>query len=302
MKNVDSLMIISTGRDTLFHIYNKSGKQIYSFGKVGKGPKEFMDATLIYDANEKDDTISLFAYDSNLLKYSKINLNKSKETNGIVVDAEYEFPVELRGINDVYYINEDTLAGIYSDNFYKKLDGKWGGFYYYPKSKKFETFTLLNLTIEPYELMPSINLNSRLSSLAPNRRKIAVVNVHTPILEIIKIGSKQPKKYYLGFKPSTYTYNLKDFKNDEVTQYYTFVATTNKSIYLLYANHAYSTEKRVAKIQVIDWEGNPKAEYLIPKEYGLGMFTVDEKDSVIYGLSYSNDSIYKFNFGEKSEE
>jgi hypothetical protein len=301
LKSIDSLIVISTGQDTLFHIYNTSGKQIYSFGEVGKGPKEFAEATLIYDANKENGTINLFADNPDLLKSSKINLNKSKEMDGIVVDAEYEFPAELRGIDNVYYINEDTLAGIYSDNFYKKLDGKWGGFYYYPKTKKLETFSLLNLTLEPYELMPAINLNSRLSSLAPNRKKMAVVNVHAPVLEVIEIGAKQPIKYYLGFKPSTFTYNLDDFKNDKVTQYYTFVATTNKYIYLLYANHAYTTEKMEAKIQVIDWDGNPKAEYVIPKEYDLGMFTVDENDSVIYGLSYSNDSIYTFNFGEKSE-
>ena len=35
-----------------------------------------------------------------------------------------------------------------------------------------------------------------------------------------------------------------------------------------------------------------------PKEYGINLFLVDEKRSTFYGLSYSNDAIYKFKYGQ----
>lgn len=293
---IDSLFVLSTIQDTLIHIYDTDENFISSFGKIGRGPNEFSNVPFINFASSKDNFNSIYSLDRQLLKVNVINLNSSIVENKLIMDNEIELPSELVGTQTVFFVDDEKIIGIYDDKFYRALDQRRGGFYYFPYSETFEIIELHNLQIDPYEVMPATNINSRIAVSSPDGSKFAIVLTYSPLLEIFDTGSTTPKRYYLGSTTPQNIFELESFKDEELIEYYTFIDSSDKYIYLLFSGNHYSETPLENKIQVIDWDGNPIKEYIIPQNYGLNMFKVDEENSTIYGLSYSNDAIYKFNF------
>jgi hypothetical protein len=186
-----------------------------------------------------------------------------------------------------------------TDRFYNQLDQLRGGFYYYPGSDKVETFPLYNLEIESEEsnnVIPAMNLNSRVSAISPDRSKFATVMMHYPGLEIFNVGSKTADRYLLDPKPPSVTFDLVSYNLNEILAYYTFLDATNNYIYLQYSGVNDRSSVHETRIQVMDWNGNPQAQYVIPAKYSLAMFTVDEKNKRFYGVSHINDAIYQFDY------
>lgn len=298
LNQIDSLIVVSTERDTIFHIYDKNENYITGFGQKGRGPNEFVRAPVIEDIIKQDNIVKAFAYDGIRKELVTINMTTSIDSSKLIVEKRLSLPIELRGAFDFFHINNKTLLGIYDDRFNKQLDERRGGYYYYPKLDTFKTFPLFNLKIRPYEIMPAMNINARMPAVSPDRGKLAVIMMHYPGLEIFDIKSHSLTRYLLDPNPPRDTFDLKAFKKGEVTEYYPFIYSTNSYIYLLYTGHTASDYKYETKIQIMDWNGNPHAQYLIPAKYALSMFVVDEKNQHFYGLSYPNDAIYKFDYGE----
>ncbi|MTI88315.1 MAG: hypothetical protein FH748_10135 [Balneolaceae bacterium] len=301
LKKIDSLLVVSTEADTLIKVYDENENFVSGFGRIGRGPNEFSSPPFISEGIIKGDKKYIFAYNSQLNKLNVIDLNKTIKSNKIVSLKEYEFPSDLMGVSNIFYVNEDTLMGMYSDHFYKKLDGKKGGFYYFPKTKKFETFELTNLTIDPFSTIDESNLNARFPILSRDRKTFALLMRYAPIFEILDVGSKSVNTFYIESYPETYVYSLEAYRDFELTNYYDFAYSGEKYIYILYKGKPFSLEPKKSKIQVLDWDRNPIAEYIVPKEYGLSLFAVDEDKKVLYGLSYRNDAIYRFYYGDADE-
>lgn len=300
MERIDSLLILSKLQDPLIKIYNNENfNHIADFGRTGRGPNEFATPPMVRDYVKEGDGTSIFAYNQSLHKWLKIDLEASMEANEIILNKAYDFPVELRGAGQIFYVSDTMMMGVYDDHFYKQLDGLRGGFYYYPEAGKVQTFPLFNLDIEPEEpnnVMPATNINARMSAISPDRSRFVTVMVNYPGLEIFDVGSNSSTRYMLDPDPPPVTLDLKTYEQGEFIQYYNYIKATNDYIYLSKTgildrnwDSAYET-----RIQVIDWEGNPQAQYVIPSKYSLAMFTVDEKNERFYGISHSNDAAYQF--------
>lgn len=302
MEHIDSLLILSKLQDPLINVYrDENYNHIADFGRTGRGPNEFTTPPFVRHYLKEGDETNIFAYNQSLLKWLKIDLEASMEANEIILNKAFDFPAELRGAGQIFYVNDTMIMGVYDDHFYKKLDGLRGGFYYYPETGEVETFPLYNLSIEPNEpdnVMPATNFNARTSSISPDRSKFATVMVNFPGLEIFGVGSDSPTRYLLDADPPPATLDLKTYKQGEFIQYYNYIETTNNYIYLLKTgildknwDSAYQT-----RIQVIDWKGNPQAQYIIPDKYSIAMFVVDEKNERFYGISHINDAAYIFDY------
>lgn len=301
ISQIDSLIIISTMQDTLIHIYDKKENLIARLGIRGRGPGEFNTPPFIRDAIKVDSTIKIFYHNNQLNTYVSINVTASLDSNKVIIGKIYKLPGQLVGTTRAFYIDSSTIAGMYDDQFYQQLDGRRGGFYYYTKSDTFETFSLYNLKIKPLEVLPATNVNARTSAISPDHSKLAFVMSNSPKLEIFQVGSTKPHRFLLDSNPPKDIFDLKTFKERENIEYYRYVDVTNNYIYLLYSGfrHNERDEAHQTRIQVLDWEGNPQAQYLIPAKYNLVTFIVDEKNKMFYGVSYINDAIYKFDFGTK---
>jgi len=301
IKKMGSLLILSTQSDTLIKVYDENENFVSGFGRIGRGPNEFITPPFITEGIIEGDKKAILAYNSQIDRLNVIDLNETIKSNEIVSLKEVEFPSDLMGISNIYYVNEDTLMGMYSDHFYKRLDGKKGGFYYFPKTNSFETFELRNFTIEPFNSMDESNLNARFPILSHNRKKFAFLTRFAPVFETLDVGSKSVNTFFIESYPETYVYDLEAYRNFELTNYYDFAHAAEKYIYLLHRGKPFSLEPQESKIQVLDWDRNPIAQYLIPKEYGLSIFAVDEDKELFYGLSYTNDAIYRFHYGGVGE-
>ena len=75
-----------------------------------------------------------------------------------------------------------------------------------------QTIRLYNLKIHsngtPYDALADTNLNSRLARISPQRDKIAMIMVHSPVLEIVHIGERNSRKFLLDANPPPGTFDL----------------------------------------------------------------------------------------------
>lgn len=294
--NIDSLIVISTDKDTLFHIYDKNEKYLAGLGVKGRGPGEFMQIPAIEDIEKTKLGFKFLVNDEIRKSLISIDLTASLDSDQLVIENRYTLPNELRGALDFMYGNEDTFIGVYDDRFDKQLDKKRGGFYYNAKTDTFHTFPLNNLEIQPYEMISATNINARMPAISPTGSKVAIIMLHFPQLSILDVGSFATNSYLLDSNPPEVTFDLEAFKKGEVIEYYRYIDVTNNYIYLLYSGNRIKNDAGETRIQVIDWQGNPSNQYLIPAKYKLSMFVVDEKNKQFYGLSYPNDAIYRFDY------
>lgn|SRR5690625_5091665 len=163
-----------------------------------------------------------------------------------------------------------------------------------------QTIRLYNLKIHsngtPYDALADTNLNSRLARISPQRDKMAMIMVHSPVLEIVHIGERNSRKFLLDANPPPGTFDLDMLHNGTLTKYFQGIDVTENYIYLLSDNEKNMDSEKKQTIKVLDWDGQPRYQYTIPEQYQLGMLVVNEEKNEFYGLSYEDDKIYQFNY------
>ncbi len=306
-----SYIITSTIRDTLFHIYDENMKYLGGFGKQGQGPFEFPQIGLIRDAIKHRESIIVCAIDPARHNNYGIDLLSTLESGEVVVAHEYELPWDLHGAYLSFYVDENTVIGTYRDHFYQRLDGNFGLFYNFQETDSIEIYPLYKLDIYSNDGQPVndpsaiMNINSHASAISPDRSKFAVQLMYTPRLEVFTIGYPHPSRFLLKAKPPKEDFDLESIRQFTAPKYYNEIQATDNFIYLLYSGHSeaddeiYQLEKIV---QVIDWDGNPHNQFLIPAQYDITLFTVDEENGYFYGLSHTTDTIYRFEYGSLFSE
>lgn len=288
----DTLLMSIANRDTLFHLYDKTLNHVSSFGLKGRGPGEFVMPPIIQDVILKQNSTIGLIYDQFRKELIQVNLTSSIERNELVIDDIIEVPRDLWGVKKVFSHSQDEFIGVYDDRDEQRLDGQKGGFYYYTKNDSIKIFEMYNLKVEPYETLAEMNVNATVQSISPNRNKMAVAKVAFPGLEIFEIGRETPTRFLFDNTSPVTRFDLEDYHTNNFIEYFTHIYTTDNNIYLLYSGSKRNEPGTNQKIKVLDWNGNPKAQYLISPEYDLGWFVVDEGGGKIYGSSYRNDAVY----------
>lgn len=306
---IDSLLVISTNTDgKLIAVYDQNGKYVGGFGKIAQGPNELNDSPIIYNHQTENNQTIVTTFDNNLLTLDKINLTRSIADNNLVIESTYEFPKELRRISTAFYVNSTKITGVYEGQFYKNLDQRTGLYTFNPTTGDFITERLPNIDFKSSN--PSnvtyghyiTRLNARRSDLSPSNTYFTTIMRYIPLLQIFKVGKSSFEhvgSYYLDNEIRNYHYEMDLFERDYYNSYYLDLSVSDKYIYLLKnSNKAIGDEAREVNIEVINWEGVPQAAYRISSNFDINVFTVNEKDSIIYGLSYSQDALYKFLFNK----
>lgn len=288
-------MVAVTNRDTLFHIYDKEFNHQASIGKKGRGPTEFPMPPVIEDVYKQNGNIKALIYNQFRRELIVIDISSSFKEGELIVKHRVELPKKLWGLSNIRYLgSSEGYIGIYEDRNQKRIDGKRGGFYATPQLEKFDFFPLKNLSVEPYQMSPAMNVNGRTPELTPNREKFVTLLAYFPLIEVIDITKREKKQYLLESNPPDSVFELENFKSGETVRYHRDMYATDNHIYILTTNELINSGKQ--KIKVIDLMGKAEAVYEISEEYELSSIIVDEERKKIYGTSYRNDTAYIFEY------
>jgi len=300
----DSLILTSTERDTLFHVYKKDGEYLGGFGNRGNGPLEFPFPTRIQDVISFESKIIALVYNQPRHTLIGIDILATLAENEIIINREYALPNDLKETQLFKFVDIDRIVGVYDARFAHVLDRQSGGFLYYAKSDTFNIFPLYNLKTKSngedpaWRIYAEINLNARMLAISPDKNRAAFLLYRTPKLEIIPVESNSVRRYLLHRSPPKHDYDVESIVQMDIIDYHKDLFVTDNYLYMLYSGKMVADEEpHDTFIQVIDWNGKPQRAFLIPSEYNVRIITVDEEKKHIYGFSFSNDAIYRFDYG-----
>lgn len=278
----------------MFQVYDMSLNKVSEFGIHGRGPSEFIRTPVIEDIYQDSISTKILVLDEFRKEIISIDLKSSIQKGELITSKKYTIPEQLYGLMDLFYTEDETFVGIYDDRFDKQLDHQGGWFEYVPSSGNFSTYPLRNLTLQPNNDLAETNLNARNPVISKQRDSLAAILIHEPILELIDLNNNHRNVIQtMEFEVPEF-YNLDSFNQGELTEYYRSATATDSHIYLLKSEVAMTAMQVPTTLQKLDWQGNLLVEYRIPAEYDLSMVQVDDASHTLYGLSYSNDAVYKF--------
>lgn len=299
IQHFDSLIVLTTGMNKFYHVFNIEGKPVASFGRKGKGPGEFLRIPILTNIYKHNSKVYGLVYDELLRKVINIDFRASITENKLVIHNRPPLPPKLRKseILEYFYVGENKYAGMIEDRFFKQINQKRDGFYYNAPKNKFIILPLFNLKMKPYDKLSEANLNNRVARLSPDRSKLAFAMMYYPIVEVFDVGSKKPIRFLIDSNPPKGPFNLSDFKKGKLIKYFLGLHVTNNYLYLLSSvKMGNKYQKKGQLILVMDWKGNLKEKYLIPEKYDLNWINVDERNQRIYGISYDQDKAYEFDY------
>ena len=294
---VDTFLVTVTRRDTVFQVYDRDQNHITGFGRQGSGPDEFENGgqlPLIEDVRTEGEEVYVLIQDDARDELVEIDFTSSVEQEQIITTNRQEFPDELSFIPNIFYKVNGGYIGIYDDRPEQLLDSKSGWVELDANLENFTTFPMYNMKTEPYDMIAETNLNIWWPARSSEHNKVAAVMRYAPKLEIRVAGSDETREFLLDSEQPESPVDYEAFYDDEVTQYYEYLDATDDYIYLL--NTAENTDYTM---QVLEWDGTPKAQFTIPASYELVRFTVDETRNLIYGLSYHHDKVFRLEYGDK---
>lgn len=297
---IDSLILFSTMGDDIFQVYDLDENHISSFGRQGRGPGEYTQQPFFEDVNSftknRHDHILFYDASNNMIGV-ELDITASIQENEVVITKEFKLPETFsHAYVSLFHIDSETYLGMYGDQYFQQFDGQEGGWYYSPADTSVTTFSMYNLSVEPFDAIPESNLNIRNLSVSPDRSKFATALKYAPIVEIFDMHSTEPLQIQVTDKPfpPAAPFTPDDYYENNLIEYFKFIYTSNEHIYLLYTGKGYSESGNKQFLKMIDWEGNPVQQYSIPAEYNINWFQVDVENDQLYGLSWNNDALYRF--------
>lgn len=294
---VDTFLVTVTQRDTVFQVYDRDQNHITGFGRQGSGPDEFDNGgqlPLIEDVRTDGEEVYVLIQDEARNELVEIDFTNSVAQEQIMTTKRKEFPDELSLIRNILYKDDGGYISINDDRPEQLLDSKSGWVKLDTNLENFTTFPMYNINTEPYDMIAEMNLSIWLPARSPERNKVAAVMRYAPKLEIRVADSDENREFLLDAEQPENPVEYEAFYEGEVTMYYKYMDATDKYIYLLKP-----AENTDYSMQVLEWDGTPKAQFTIPASYELARFTVDETRNLIYGLSYHHDKIFRLDYGDK---
>jgi hypothetical protein len=278
----DYFVITSVQREYRFFAYSYAGDSLGGFGTQGPGPNELMNIVL----NGVDfENNRFWINDVSKARLCEIDVKQSLERGECTFNRTVKnlsFSLNALYINDTLLISEGRKANNYSviwtnpgsetvikdeDEYRKDLSAGEDPFSYYR--------SLWRVKPDKKRMVASmfaINQLNFMDLLSGERFSLAIFK-SVPGLEQIVDKKSEIEKW-------TYYCDL------EVTENY---------VYALYMNQSHGDVLNVEKeqeIHVFDWEGKALHRYILP--HYIKDFTVNEKESAIYGLTALDEKIYKY--------
>lgn len=278
----DSFLIVMdrfslNGGEYLFRLLGEEGKKITTFGRIGKGPDEFLFPSFLTSAdknkvdvyNAKLFTLNILDYDSILAggknltidSYSKLNTGYSK-----LVRVKDNLLFGSGFFKKGRYLLSDTLG-----NTIKEIGA-------YPFESEFDVSKrVLGMAFQTnLQKHPQKPLIVSATSKSPN---LEILNLDDSNYKIVNKINSIPTKF--ENKSSETRLDVSIYKNN--TFGYQDVTVNKNYIYVLYSGKRMDQRYRYSdKILVFDWKGNPVKYFKLDKE--LRYISIDDRNENLFGL------------------
>ncbi len=253
----DSILLVCDPRtDSLFHVIDRNNNNIFSFGKKGQGPDEFLFPSSVHPYPTGD---SLCLMDSNKktfysLKFSPENIPL---LNIISTDKTNSHHDILPMKHNLY-----VASGIYQDTRFYLLDSKgnvidkYVNFPNRDNNEKQLDKVVLSQAYDGY--LTKDNDGSRFAIGLYNAKMIAFYKVENNKISLIKeVYDEYPEFSY-------YKSHYQGISSNSLTGYLS-ISASNNFVYALYSGKSYKEHAELASygnlVYVYDWNGNPIKQY-----------------------------------------
>ncbi len=295
---VDSLLLTKNNPTAkkLFSVFNKNGKLLTSFGRVGQGPNDFGAMVMYYNqvTYNKAGDICIWLYEMNYKRMRKINLSKTVKEKTVIIEQTIPILPSLNFMSP-YYINSDLIVGNINnmDLHMDKLR------FYNPISRKVE---------KRVPLLPKVQLETKDAATILTEYNSLFVNAlgYQPEKGFVSVFANINRMDFLNLKgeitktildntlDDKITYELSDFPKDAERVVHNFFMTTTSNYIITIYNGVDSYKNIDWKnnvIRVFDWNGEEKFS-LKPTE-SLMFIAYDEANAILYGITDEFD-IFKY--------
>ncbi|TFV93599.1 hypothetical protein E4S40_15260 [Algoriphagus kandeliae] len=289
-------------RDSKFHLIDlKTGEYLRSKGVDGMGPGEVTVITQIEDTGEPG---KVWAYDPEIRKFSKYNINDSSR----LAEEEFKSPETSFFLTTIAWTKNETLFGSTVDGWSKYLH----------LTKKGDTLALLGNWADMIknkdlpngylaeELDANLISNLFQGIIKSNSSKSHLVEVGTFVdyIDIIDIEEKNiltiygPSKdiqdFTIGYSMS---YQMPDFGTNSTLRYLD-VYPGKKSFFALFSGKSFrelSNPDNLNRIFEFDYKGNILNHYQL--DFPILGIAVDEENKVIYGVTVDREpNLVRFDY------
>ncbi|MFU8813602.1 MAG: hypothetical protein ACNA78_11600 [Balneolaceae bacterium] len=304
LKRINDFLILATSQDTLLKIFDQQLNPVGRFGRTGRGPGEFLRPPMIKDYRPGDDGTAVLVYDDIKRKLIEFHLERSIEQGSLELIREFEFPEAFAGtlLLDLFYLSDHTYVATYDDRSAGVLNKKRGGLIFEEGVNAPRLFDLKNLSIEPYETFPELNLNNRSVGRSGDRRTLYSAFRYSPFVEVFHLDAPdRPALQLYPEEPPPDTYRLDEFNDRALVEHFRDIHVGERYIYLLYTGYPFGDDppdQGDYSIRIITRDGQPVYQFLIDAKEDIRRFIVDEHQKHIIGLSWSMDALYRYDFSD----
>jgi hypothetical protein len=268
---IDSILILKEScSENLFYAYNiYTNEEIYKWGKLGRGPKEFNYPMFVNTF--KQDILTI--YDSpiaNLIQIPLRNIGQKKYLQTQRNLGSYMLFLYNFHLTDSLYVftsieADEGLFSIYNRNTEKIFHVSYKPNYKYKKEERKDVY---------YHHL----------SISPKYKTILAAFQYLNLINFYNFDGELKKSYTLSHSPEENNYNLYITEETILQSIQTY--STDEKIYILWNGHPMKTEFiGTSKILVFSWQGD------LEKVYELNncprFITIDEHSGNAFGAVFS---------------
>jgi hypothetical protein len=283
----DSLLVLcDINSEIHFYVYNvPEMKYLGSFGKQGKGPKDFSDPVFWGQFEQTKTNSKIWVYQTNKMAFTLVDIIKSISTTNAYIEKNIIMSPETGAAVNIISLKNNKFVG----------GGRveQGEFFIYNNIKnKIQWKPLIIDDIDYIEAMKTNNLltsyKQGVIKIKPDKSKFVKIFAYMPIIDvynenaelsfsIIMRDCKFPSFRNKQFDEETNVF----FTNVFLTDNYIYALNQNCNLLQLSKNSCYNTE-----ILVFDWNGKPVCKYRINETFSsMAPFVVDERNNKLYTIS-----------------
>lgn len=280
-------------------VYDASNcKLLGQLARKGSGVNEFPTSLMVDQYERCGDNDCLWVHDLNKGELIKINITKSLKEKITVVDQKIPTPAESR-FHTAFFLDSQKVIGRSTNStpqmnrlqIYDPLDDEiLKTISLFPEIKRSRTG--LDFVLNKYNMLYVSHIG-----LKSDKTKIASAMASFDRIDIFNSDGDLEKSVFNGKEiPDTNLEYLEETGSKKLQIYYSGIFTSDNYIYALYYGQPFSEYINIpvpTEVRIFDWSGNPLCK--IELDDYLFNFTIDEKNSFMYGVDYVNKRILKYN-------